>query len=91
MEAIFLYTACFLLGLTGAALATGGLLWRFGQRCTKLEWALGDVEQRLSTFKGRDMAAKRWDKRDQLEMEMEAALKGSAPTRKRYDNDPLGE
>lgn len=95
-DAIFLYLTCIGLGSLGAALVTGSLLWRFGQRCTKLEWAVGDIQDRLSSFKGKELAAKRWDKRDQLEAQMEEALKTAAPapvttSRRRYDNDPLGD
>jgi hypothetical protein len=64
-----------------------GGLWR---RCTKLEWAVGDLQQRASSFKGKEMANKRWEKNAAFEAEMEQALKGAAPARQRYDNDPLG-
>lgn len=94
MDAIFLYSACILLGGIAAGLTTGALLWRFGQRCTKLEWAVGDIQDRLSSFKGKELAARRWEKRDTLDAQMEEALKHSAPistkAARKYDNDPLG-
>ena len=95
-EAFFLYLTCFLLGLSGAGIVTMALLWRFGQRCTNLEWAVGDIQSRLSSFKGKELAEKRWQKRDSLDQAMEEALKSPSPQlstgiRRRYDNDPLGE
>lgn len=94
MDALFLYAACILLGGVAAGVVTGGLLWRFGQRCTKLEWAVGDIQDRLSSFKGKELAAKRWDKQAELDRTILNTLKDSPSTLSRgvrkYDNDPLG-
>lgn len=89
-DAFFLYLSSFLIGLVASGLTTGALLWRFGQRCTSLEWAVGDIQSRLSSFKGKELATKRWDKRDQDMAYISEQLKASPPTRSRYDNDPLG-
>ena len=83
------------LSILGGALGGVGVCLvaqlRFRQRCTSLEWAVGDLQQRASSFKGKEMAEKRWKKNEVFEAEMAEALKGAAPVRKRYDNDPLGE
>jgi len=81
----------FLGGLVSGLGVSLGLQARFSRRCTSLEWAIGDLQQRASTFKGREMADKRWKKNDAFEAEMAQALQGASPPRKRYDNDPLGE
>ena len=92
MDAFIQYTISILVGLVGGW--TGALLfsWRFSRRCTSLEWAVGDLQQRASSFKGKEMAEKRWTKEKAFDAELaEFAGKGVALPRKRYDNDPLGE
>jgi hypothetical protein len=77
----------FLGGLGGSLVA----LMRIRQRCTSLEWAVGDLQQRASSFKGKEMAEKRWSKEKAFDAEMAQVLHGATPPRKRYDNDPLGD
>lgn len=79
-----------------AASLTGGIvasafIYRFSRRCTQLEWAIGDLQSRASTFRGKEMAEKRWEKQKTLEEEFAKLPPMVAGTRKRYDNDPLGE
>lgn len=77
-------------GTLGGALGAGMIFARFSRRCTSLEWAIGDLQERGSTFKGRDMAKKRWDKAEQFDKEMAQVLQSPAVRTKKYDNDPLG-
>lgn len=72
-------------GLT-VALVFSGRLYR---RCTQLEWAVADLQDRASTFKGRDMAKKRWDKKEELDTAMAQALHTPPAASVRYDNDFL--
>ena len=80
----------FLGGSLGGALVTMALNWSFGRRCTNLEWAVADLQDRASTFKGRDMAEKRWNKAKSMDDELAQALLKPAAQARRYDNDPLG-
>ncbi len=93
MDAEFwLYLTCILIAL-GVSLL-GAFLFQFSlrQRCTRLEWALGDLQQRASSFKGKELAEKRWSKEKAFDAEVAAVLQGAPTvTRRKYDNDPLGE
>jgi hypothetical protein len=80
----------FLGGSLGGALLASWVLHRLTRRCTTLEWAIGDLQDRASTFKGREMAEKRWKKADALESELAQALHTPQASPRRYDNDPLG-
>lgn len=80
----------FLSGLVGGFVSTALFTWRFLSRCNKLEWAVGDIQSRLSTFKGKEMADKRWAKRDVEQLEMAQFLKQAPAARQKFDNDPLG-
>jgi hypothetical protein len=90
LDAVFMLVAGFLGGTLGGGLAAGLLIYRFSRRCTSLEWAIGDLQQRASTFKGREMADKRWKKDEAFQQEMAQALQADAPRSRKYDNDPLG-
>jgi hypothetical protein len=91
-DAWLMFTLSFLAGLAGGL---GGRVlvtsW-ISRRCTSLENAVGDLQQRQSSFKGKEMAATRWDKARKFDAEVEQLLQ-SVPEKKvrRYDNDPLGE
>jgi hypothetical protein len=89
--AVWVYLACFLISVFGSTLCTLAFMAGFLRRCTKLEWALGDLQQRASTFRGREMADKRWTKEKQLDQEMASVLHATSSPRRKYDNDPLGE
>lgn len=82
--------AGFLGGTLGGAVAASLVFARFSRRCTSLEWAIGDLQERASTFKGREMADKRWKKAETFDKEMAQALQGAPAATRRYDNDPLG-
>lgn len=66
------------------------IAWRFSRRCTQLEYALGDVQARLSSFKGKEMSEKRWSKEKAAEAELASYLHTAPTPPRRYDNDPLG-
>lgn len=89
-EALFMLGIGFLGGSLGGFVAGSMVFARVSRRCTALEWAVGDLQNRASTFKGREMADKRWKKAESFEAEMAQALHNVDPPRKRYDNDPLG-
>lgn len=87
-----MFTLSFLAGCAGGFLGAMSFLYRFSRRCTSLEWAIGDLQQRASTFKGKEMADKRWSKEKTFDAEMAQILSGANPVgRKKFDNDPLGE
>jgi hypothetical protein len=76
-------------GSLGGGLVASWFLYRFSRRCTSLEWAVGDLQSRASSFKGREMADKRWKKAEMENEEMAQILKGAPAAPRRYDNDPL--
>ena len=90
-EATVMLGASFLAGLLGGGLVSTAFSARLRARCTTLEWAVGDLQDRASTFKGREMAEKRWKKNGELEAAMAQTLQGVSPKKRMYDNDPLGE
>jgi hypothetical protein len=88
--AYFVLGASFLSGLVGGGLAGLGFRAASNRRCSRLEWAVGDLQERFSTFKGQKASKARWDKEAQTDIELERLMHApAAPTRK-YDNDPLG-
>lgn len=92
MDSAFLnYLYSFVLGIVGGILSGYGLRFGIGRRCTRLEWAVGDIQQRLSNLQGRKAAVSRWEREAVTGQELEALLTKGTPPRKRYDNDPLGE
>ncbi len=79
--------------MTGGAtvwLLCGAILWRFGQRCTRLELAVDELQTRALSVKGKEMSEKRWSKRDVEDLEMAQILKQAPAARTKFDNDPLG-
>lgn len=76
-------------GSLGGALVAGLFFARTVRRCTQLEWAIGDLQERASTFKGREMADKRWKKAEAFDKEMAQVLQQAPAPRRKYDNDPL--
>ncbi len=90
LDAVFMLAAGFLGGSLGGGLVASLFLARFSRRCTSLEWAIGDLQERASTFKGREMADKRWKKDEAFQKEMAQVLQAEAPRSRKYDNDPLG-
>ena len=92
MFEIVQYFISFLVAFSGGLCGAALFLFRLQRKCTSLEWAVGDLQQRASTFKGKEMAEKRWSKEKAFDAELQQALAGAnvAP-RRRYDNDPLGE
>lgn len=92
MDSAFLnYLYTFVLGILGGLASGFGLRFSIGRRCTRLEWAVGDIQQRLANLQGRKAATQRWDREAQATQEFEALLTKGPTPRKRYDNDPLGE
>lgn len=89
-EIVQLFVGILTAGLVAAVVA-GWFVYRFQRRCTNLEWAIGDLQQRASTFKGKEMAEKRWDKQKTMEAELASLGITAPPQKRRYDNDPLGE
>lgn len=81
----------FVLGLAGGAVAGIGIRWASARRCTRLEWAVGDLQQRVGNLQGRKAATARWDRETTLEQEFSKMQATPAAPRRRYDNDPLGE
>jgi len=90
-EALIVLSMGFMTGGATVWLLCGAILWRFGQRCTRLELALDELQSRALSIKGKEMSEKRWSKRDSDDVEMAQILKQGAPPRRKFDNDPLGE
>lgn len=87
-----MYPLMFVVGFVGGWIGTLAFSWRFSRRCTNLEFAIGDLQQRASTFKGKEMAEKRWSKEKAFDAEMAQLLQTTpASPRRKFDNDPLGE
>jgi len=78
-------------GLLGGLLGGLGLRWGISRRCTRIEWALGDLQQRVSSMHGKKASAARWEQTEAFEKEIAEMMPKGKPARKRYDNDPLGE
>jgi len=89
-DALFVLGVGALGGSLGGGLVASLIAGRLYRRCTQLEWAVADLQDRASTFKGRDMAKKRWDKDEAMNTELARALQGAPAATRRYDNDPLG-
>jgi hypothetical protein len=85
------YLLSMLTGAVMGGIVASAFIYRFARRCTNLEWAIGDLQSRASSFKGKEMAEKRWEKQKKFEEEMAAFANPSLSTKRRYDNDPLGE
>ncbi len=90
-EALIVLSMGFSVGGAVVWLLCGAILWRFGQRCTQLEFALAALQDRTASLKGKEMSEKRWAKRDVEDLEMAQILKQAPAQRRKFDNDPLGE
>lgn len=68
-----------------------GIGMRFGisRRCTRLEWAVADVQTRLGSLHGQKASQARWKADKTLEDEFQALQANQMPTKRRFDNDPL--
>lgn len=82
---------CFGLGFLGGLVSGLGLRWGIMTRCTRLEWAVGDLQGRVGTLHGKKASAARWEQKDQLDMELAQLMHRQTPARKKYDNDPQAE
>ncbi len=92
MEAAFSMLAwSFLFGIVGGLISGYGYRMASARRCTRLEWAVGDLQERLSSMKGKVTAKARWDKADLENEQLAQLMQQPAARTKRYDNDPLGE
>jgi hypothetical protein len=89
-DAIFMLGVGILGGVASGAVVTSLFVGRLYRRCTQLEWAVADLQDRASTFKGREMADKRWKKADALDTELARVMQATPAASRRYDNDPLG-
>lgn len=85
------YLFNFGLGFLGGLIASFGLRFASARRCTRLEWAVSDLSQRLATLGGKKAATARWEREATLEQQFAELVPKTPATRRRYDNDPLGE
>jgi hypothetical protein len=90
-EAWIMFSLSFLIGFCGGAIGRILVTAWIARRCTKLENAVGDLQARQSTFKGKEMAKARWDKDAAFNAEMAQVLQSTPARTRKYDNDPLGE
>lgn len=79
-----------LVGLASGWIASATYFRRLLRRCTELEWAIGDLQQRASSFKGKELAEKRWSKEKAFDAEVAQMMQQPQASRRKYDNDPLG-
>jgi predicted dienelactone hydrolase len=89
-EALIVLAMGFSVGGATVWLLGGAILGRFSQRCTRLETAVEDLQNRALSVKGKEMSEKRWSKRDADDAELAQILKEAPTSRRKYDNDPLG-
>jgi hypothetical protein len=89
-EALIVLSTGFLMGGAVVWFLGSVILWRFSRRCTQLEYALGDIQARLTSFKGKEMSEKRWQKERAFDAEMAQVLQSGNQVTRKYDNDPLG-
>lgn len=90
-EALIVLSMGFMTGGATVWLLCSAILWRFGQRCTRLELAVDELQSRALSVKGKEMSEKRWTKRDTEELELAQILKQGPTKPRKFDNDPLGE
>jgi len=89
-DALIVLSSGFLMGGAVVWFVSSVIMWRFSRRCTQLEYALGDIQARLTSFKGKEMSEKRWAKERSTDAELASYLQTAPATRVKYDNDPLG-
>jgi hypothetical protein len=81
---ILLIPLCISLGYLGGGISA----LRIHRRCTKLEYLVGDIEDRLNKVRAKDAAKAKWDLK-KWEDEALAHEHREPATAKRFDNDPL--
>jgi hypothetical protein len=89
-DALIVLASGFLIGGATVWFLGSVIMWRFSRRCTHLENAVGDLQTRQATFKGKEMSEKRWAKEKATDAELASYLHTAQPSRVKYDNDPLG-
>lgn len=89
--AFYVLAGSLVLGYLGGLVAGIGFRMASARRCTRLEWAMGDVQARLATVQNRGKANSRWEKSDKEQLELAQLMQETPARTKRYDNDPLGE
>lgn len=89
--AFFEFFVQFCAGFLGGLTAGYGLRWASSRRCARLEWAVGDIQGRLSGMQGKKAATARWEREADVEAQLAAMMTKPAAQKRRYDNDPLGE
>jgi hypothetical protein len=89
-DAYLLFLACILLSIFVSFVSTSLYMGWFKRRCTSLEWAVGELQTKASSFRGKELAEKRWTKEKAFDAEMAQVLHAPAAPRRKYDNDPLG-
>ena len=78
-----------LVSLGAAWFVCMSFFWRFGRRCTSLEFRVLDLEERSTKVAGRDLANKRWKNDRELANELASTTHQHVPNTRRFDNDPL--
>lgn len=86
-EAFFTYFAASACGLFAGVSGSVALNFGISRFCRRLSLRLSDIEERLQSTRGKEMAKARWDQGKWAE---ELAKQAAAEPigRKRYDNDP---
>lgn len=80
------------IALVLGAAVSGGLVstWSLHRRTRRLEYAVGDVEERILTLKNREKAEKRWTKEQTIDDELAALAATAKPARvsqRKFAND----
>jgi hypothetical protein len=88
--AFFVLLGSLCVGFIGGLVAGLGLRLASARRATRLEWAVGDLQERMATFKGKAASKVRWDKEHDLDAELARILPAQPAGRAKYDNDPQG-
>ena len=86
--ALFSYVLPALLCTGIALLVSGFRTLQFHRRCTKLEYLVGDIEDRLNKVRAKNAATAKWDLK-KWEDEALAHEHREPAVAKRFDNDPL--
>jgi hypothetical protein len=90
MDAFYVPFWSFVAGFLGGMISSIGLRFGSSRRITRLEWAMGDVQERLATLHGKKASMSRWEKEQADKLEMAQILRQPVATSRKYDNDPLG-
>jgi len=82
-----------IIALIIAGAVAGGLstTWGVHRRALRLEYRVGDLEERMLTLGNREKSRKRWDREQSIEDElMSLSQSAAAPQRRaRFSNDPV--